>query len=139
MFRWAMGLIMAALLGCGSADEGEGFGCITAPSEECSPLYEPVWNKVFAKLNSRCALGGGACHAADGNKGGLTLVDSDAAYEQLLKPSSGAPHVVPGDPDCSLLMVRLEADPSKSMPPGNPLSPEERCAVSQWIRAGAKK
>jgi len=48
--------------------------------------------------------------------------------------------VVPGDAQCSDLLVRLDIEDSALlMPPGSqPLDEAERCAVAQWIENGAK-
>jgi hypothetical protein len=70
---------------------------------------------------------------------GLIFADADAAYELLLAPPDAAPRVLPGDPSCSLLMIRLEStDPSYRMPPGpTPLSDPALCDIVQWIAQGA--
>ena len=49
-----------------------------------------------------------------------------------------AGRVVPGDPGCSKLIVRTDSPgASYQMPPGDPLREAERCALIQWVQAGA--
>jgi len=45
---------------------------------------------------------------------------------------------MPGNPGCSLMIVRTDSPgASYQMPPGDPLSEPERCALIQWVLAGA--
>lgn len=60
--------------------------------------------------------------------------------EEALKPTkSGKPPIVPGDPDESLLVKRVEAtDPSERMPLDHPaLAPEQIDLLRKWIAEGA--
>jgi hypothetical protein len=99
-------------------------------------LYEPTWDQVFAQtLEPSCGQGGSSCHAPKGAKGDLVIDTSEASHSRLLDA-----WVRPGDPGCSLLMIRMEQDdPVKVMPPGSPLSEAERCAVATWIAEGAAR
>ena len=59
-------------------------------------------------------------------KGGVT----DAVVEETKK--SLAAH--------ELIKVRIESDDSDfQMPPGSPLGAAERCAIIQWVEAGAER
>jgi hypothetical protein len=84
---------------------------------------------------------GGSCHGPSGAKGGLVLSDIDGAYAELLGTQDGRVRVVPNDPECSLLEVRLEStDPAFRMPLGTmPLPESVRCAVRKWIANGAPR
>ena len=121
------------------ACSGPDVGCLNPLPEDCVPQYEPTFDNVFSNtLDSSCSVGGGSCHTSQGAKGGLVLEDPDVAYQLLVGSSS--PLVVPGDPECSPLMWRLEsADLGEVMPPGSPLSEVERCAILTWIRNGAER
>lgn len=97
------------------------------------------------------------CHASGPGRnaaGKLDLGSASAAYEQLVDvaaqggpcASSGDIRVVPGDPDASLLMAKLENTPEMCgapMPkPGAnqefmSLSDAELAEVAAWIEAGA--
>lgn len=88
------------------------------------------------------SCGFSSCHGV--SSGGLTL-NAEKSYTELLdEPSSEIPEmmrVVPGDPDSSYLMWKLEGrdgiidDP---MPPGGALDEVRLAAVRQWIEEGAQ-
>lgn len=70
------------------------------------------------------------------------MTDSQTAYTNLLAPSQRDPNrtrVVPGDPACSTFVVRTNSPGADyQMPPGDALSPQERCALVQWVANGAQ-
>jgi len=79
------------------------------------------------------------CHGPSGNQGNLNLGDADTAYRALLGNSGSHARVIAGDPECSILMQRLETnDDTKRMPRGeSKLAEGARCAVQRWIAEGA--
>jgi len=92
-----------------------------------SPLFA---EKVRPILAARCY----ACHGEGLQQNGLRL-DSLAA---ILKGSEGGRVVVPGKPESSRLMRRLQAQERPMMPYGGPaLSAEELKSIREWIAAGA--
>jgi mono/diheme cytochrome c family protein len=92
-----------------------------------SPIFA---EKVRPILAARCY----ACHGPDVQQNGLRL-DSLTA---LLKGSEGGRVVVPGKPDSSRLMRRLQAQERPMMPYGGPaLSTKEIETIRDWIAAGA--
>lgn len=101
----------------------------------CAPAYEPTFSNVFQKtLQPSCAYAGPSCHASSGRKAGVVFDDPESAYRSLLEGE----RTVPGKPECSLLVRKLQSnDTSFMMPPGLALPPDERCAVIQWIARGA--
>ena len=112
------------------------------PSQEntdCAALYEPAFVEIFQRtLTTTCASSGVSCHGSAGRMGGLVLVDLSESYEELLGGIGGPRRVVPGDPACSELMVRLDSPGQEwSMPPGAPLDQRARCAIRRWIADGA--
>lgn len=129
----------AILIFAGCPNETDPPTCVTVDLA-CDPLYEPVFDEIFSRtLKPTCGVAGSSCHSAQGRKNGLAFADPDEAYELLLG-SDGNPRVVPGDPECSLLISRLESDdPAFQMPPGAPLSEAERCVIRQWIANGAER
>lgn len=131
-------IAMSALAqtGCPSDD----LACVEV-DPTCSPLYEPTFDNVFNNtLVPTCAPEGGACHAPDGNKGGISYTDVDSAYLILLGEPDGQPFVIPGDPSCSIVSKRINASRAVDlMPPGDPLSEAERCAIELWIANGAQR
>lgn len=121
--------------GCGEVDP-----CIEA-SVECTPLYEPTFDEIFTRtLAPSCGVEGSSCHSADGARAGLIFEDPDQAYDLLLGQSGSEPRVIPGDADCSVLSVRVSSSNlGRQMPPGEPLSSGEQCAIIQWIANGAQR
>ena len=107
----------------------------------CSPLYEPTFDNVYEQtLVQSCGVGGGSCHSAEGGQGGMVFADPDDSWEMLTEDLGEISWVIPGDASCSpLIQVLHSEDPALLMPPGNPLSDAELCAIEQWIDAGAER
>ncbi|MDX2036209.1 MAG: DUF1549 domain-containing protein [Isosphaeraceae bacterium] len=83
-------------------------------------------------LNEHCIK----CHGPDSvsRKANLRLDDPKSAL--------ASEAVVPGDPEASLLVERIESkDPEQVMPPpksGKALKPDERRILQEWVRQGGK-
>jgi hypothetical protein len=114
-----------------------------------------TFTAVYADIFERASCAGsGLCHAGDAGK--LPVKDRDSTYRALVNvkamgvnppnsksencADSGLMRVVPGKPDDSLLVKKLEGtqpcgDP---MPIGNKLSDEQISQVRAWIENGAK-
>jgi WD40 repeat protein len=74
------------------------------------------------------------CHAEDDDQGDLR-VDS---LERLLKGGEHGAPIVPGKPDDSLLVKKIEGTAAgKRMPPRKALGAQEARAIRDWIAAGA--
>lgn len=113
--------------------------------------FTAVYNDVIA--GSGCA-GSPLCHAGEAGK--LTMKDRDSTYKALVDvkaigqneagrsgpncADTGLKRVVPGKPDDSLLVMKLEATQpcGDQMPIGNKLSDERISQVRAWIEKGAK-
>jgi hypothetical protein len=133
--RALVGLFTISVLLYGGAC-GDDQTCVEALGPACDPLYEPVFEQVFNRtLKPGCAVEGNACHSGSTAKAGLRMDDIDMSYE-LLVPGG---RVIPGDPGCSLLSTRLAGQNGGVMPPGDPLSEAERCAIETWIANGAQR
>ena len=124
-------LVAACLLVACSNDPPP--ACITVDTT-CAPLYAPTFANVYSKtLKDGCGSTQSACHSAAGKQGGMSFQDEAHAYQALL-----AGRVKPGNPGCSLMIVRTDSPgASYQMPPGDALSEPERCALIQWVQAGA--
>jgi len=138
--------MLAALLACdGSSQGGAGMGgadaCLEPLDLECTPSYSPTYDQIFTRrIVPTCGAGGTSCHGPSGNKGNLTLDpnDPDAAYSALLEADHGL--VVPGDPECSVMIQRLESDDLDFvMPVRQPLMPGELCSIRKWVANGAQR
>jgi hypothetical protein len=134
----------AMLAACGDDGGNGGAGmnggaCLPDVELECTPRYPPTFDNIYSRLiDDTCAVS--TCHGPTGNAGNLTFGDADATYAALLNERRSEPLVIPGDPECSLLIKRLESnDINFVMPPRSQLDPNERCAIRQWIAQGAER
>ena len=132
------GALLFAILcaGCGADSPDPRPACIDLPLS-CSPLYQPLFDEIHKRtLLPTCAEGGASCHSAEGKRGGLALEDIDVAYAALLDGG----RVTRGDASCSEMIVRThQGGKDWSMPPGRPLSAEERCVLRLWVEQGAAR
>jgi hypothetical protein len=115
--------------------------CIEYELDSCVALYPATYDEVWTQtVENSCATQGTACHAGaeslGAEHGGLTFADPQATWEHLMAEEL----VVPGDPLCSPLFVRLATDdPEILMPPGSSgLSPTAVCSIGTWIADGAE-
>jgi hypothetical protein len=125
-------VVVLGLSACGPSGEA---GDDSPTPQEVSFTY--VRDEILLK-----SCGFSSCHGSE--SGGLTLT-TDRAYEELLdEPSEEKPdmhRVVPGDPDNSYLIWKLEGAEGivkDQMPPGGELPEEKIAAIRAWIAAGAK-
>ena len=125
--------MLGLVAGCPAAPQWE---CV-AESTDCAPLYEPTFDNVYTNTITRsCGVGAGSCHGP-GASTGIDLSTIDATYELLMGAQDLPAYVLPGEPNCSQLMIRIDQpDPADTMPPGLPLSEAERCAIRQWVQEG---
>jgi len=103
-------------------------------ADEPSPAgLEFFEQKIRPVLVDKCYL----CHSAQAKKlrGGLLL---DSREGMLKGGTSGAPAVVPGEPEKSLLIKAIRyTDPKLQMPPTGQLSAEQIKDFETWIKLGA--
>jgi Planctomycete cytochrome C len=118
--------------------------CVENLNIDCSPLLHdpPLYSTIYRDLiQPQCTLGS-SCHSGSGAMGGLVLDNPDDTYDALLGLKGGIKRVLPRDPACSPLVVRLQSrDPNFAMPPGagSRLSDAALCDFVQWIKQGAEK
>lgn len=87
--------------------------------------------EVAPILVARC-LG---CHGEDQQRGGLQM----NTFAGIVKGGANGRLVVPGNPNASLIVQRLNATGNQRMPRGgNALSADEIKKISAWISQGAK-
>jgi hypothetical protein len=100
----------------------------------CAPLYVPTFDNIYnMTLRNTCGSARASCHSAAGQSGGMSFEDESHAYTALLNG-----RVMAGNPGCSKMVVRTSSPgASYQMPPGDPLGEAERCALIQWVQAGA--
>jgi hypothetical protein len=126
----------------------------TAGEPVFAGLYELLqvgamtWTQIQTMFSGTCA--GLACHTNGDSLGGLAdLDDYDLGYDELVNAAaecsgtSFGMRVLPGDPDASFLMEKLDQvtpDCGSPMPLGaTPLGASIRDGIRQWILAGAPK
>lgn len=134
----ALACALVSSSGCSSSkNEAPAPVCIDAGIDPtCTPAYEPTWDALYTTtFKPGCAFSGVSCHAAKGHQGDINFEDESAAYSDLLHGK-----VVAGKPECSTLVHRVvSTDGDERMPPATSLSAGEKCAIAQWIIAGAKR
>jgi len=121
--------VVCALTGCSSMPE-----CIEVDTS-CAPGYVPTFDNVWSNtIQGKCGGTDSSCHSVTGRAGGMTLQDIDTAYSQLTKNG----RAIGGNAACSTMIVRTNSPGEDyQMPPGDPLTPEARCALVQWVQMGA--
>ncbi|QEH38750.1 Planctomycete cytochrome C [Aquisphaera giovannonii] len=120
------------------ADEPAGAKADAAKGAKPAPATKPVnfAREVRLILSDHCF----ACHGPDdkARKAGLRV---DSKEGILAKLKSGEAAVVPGKPDDSELVARIESDdPEMVMPPkkfGKALSPAQVQTLRRWVAEGA--
>ena len=139
--RFGMWCIAAACGAVGFACSGEAELPCAQASADCTPLYPPTFDDVFTRTLQPTCTGQieGGCHSASGNKGGLIFEDIDTSYDLLVGKRDGRARVDPNDINCSILVARIEHRGQFVMPPGRPLSAQERCSIIQWVANGAQR
>jgi hypothetical protein len=79
------------------------------------------------------------CHSPEEQAGGLDLTQNlEAQLVGVPSECDGSPRIDPSDPDGSLFLDKLEADPTcgDAMPLlGDILSAEDRACVQDWVRS----
>ena len=142
--------LLIAAVSCSTDDANKEPRCLDENLDSsCNPAFTPTFENVFVNvLNKTCSTEGTSCHGPRGKRGGLEFGEpgaptpeaETAAYEQLLGNIDGDARVAPGDPTCSQVVVRIESQGEPwDMPPNDPLPESVRCAIRQWIEAGAER
>ncbi|WP_284215609.1 PSD1 and planctomycete cytochrome C domain-containing protein [Agaribacter marinus] len=117
--------IMISLSGC-TTDESHNSAAIDGDKIEFNRDIRPI-------LNASCT----GCHGGVMQQAGISFIMRDAA---LGRGHSGRRNIVPGDPDASELIARVEStDPNVRMPyKAKPLSPAQIATLRSWIAQGAQ-
>ena len=102
------------------------FSCLNSRKIDYSLDVKPI-------LNRKCI----ACHGGVKKQGGFSLLFEEEAFAKL---KSGKYGIVPGHPESSEMIRRLELhDPEERMPyKANPLTKEEIATLTNWVKQGAK-
>ena len=98
------------------------------------PAERPAtWSYLHAAIIApSCATS--SCHSDRAATAGVVLVDPDTAFQTLIDRQ----YVIPGDEGSTLLLL-LEGDERRRMPPDAPLPAADIDLVRTWIEQGAVK
>jgi hypothetical protein len=141
-------LVFVVLAACTSEPDTLG---VTPKTNGTSTTSASFSKDVMPIIGESCALT--ACHAAKQSNLGIHLTfDEEQVFAELQKGSptfGGVKFVVPGKPDESLLVGKMDGTQAKiaacaggcgrEMPPEDLLPQEKRDVVRRWIANGAKR
>lgn len=138
-------LFLTAALGAGCDEK---LSDVTGPTPGLEPTFSSIQAQIFDQTDAAGRQACITCHTDQGRApaSGLNLRDG-AAYANLIGAASrgkpGAVLVVPGDPDNSYLVQKLEGAPGiagERMPrTGGPyLTAGQMTVVRRWIQQGAR-
>ena len=121
---------------------------VAGPSPNLQPSFASIQREIFNAPDSSGRLGCTQCHSDAGRtpSGGLVLLEGRAYQALVGQPSrlkAGATLVVPGDPENSYLIKKLEgaADIAGVRMPrsaGPYLTAGQMAIIRRWIALGAK-
>lgn len=121
---------------------------LTGPTPNLTPTLSSIQREIFGAQDSSGRLACSSCHVAGGpaNGTGLFFPDAATSYASLVgRPSRQRPAdtlVIPGDPDNSYLVRKLEGGPNINglrMPrnTGPFLTAGQMLVIRRWISEGA--
>lgn len=139
LLRLTPRLMALALLAATTAACDEKLSDIAGPTPGLEPTFSSIQREILTPTCTPCHTNVGRTPA-----GGLNLL-SDVAYGNLVSVASlqksGAVRVVPGDPDASYLVQKLEGAAGiigTRMPRnGTPLTGGQMLIIRRWIQQGA--
>ncbi len=122
---------------------------LTGPTPNLAPTLSSIQSQIFTSSDSSGRRACASCHTDVGRtpSAGLNLKDGASFAALVGRPSArkaGATFVVPGDPDASYLIQKLEAGRTdivgSRMPLGGPpyLTDGQLLVLRRWIALGAK-
>jgi hypothetical protein len=140
------GLLFAACLSSGCDQK---LSSLAGPTPSLEPTFSSVQSQIFETTDVAGRQACVNCHTNIGKtpSGGLNLVH-DVAYDQIVNVASrakaGAIRVIPGDPDHSYLVHKLEGSSDivgRRMPFSGPpfLTDGQILILRRWIALGAPR
>jgi len=143
VFCLAAAVVVLAGVGC-----DEKLSDVTGPTPQLEPTFSSIQRDIFNARDLAGRQGCIECHTDQGRNpsGGLVLLDGrsyDALVGRVSTGKPGATRVVPGDPDNSYLVKKLEGAPDIAgvrMPRGNGpfLTQGQMLVIRRWIQQGAQ-
>ena len=142
----AAALVIAASLAGAACDEK--LSDVAGPTPNLTPTFASIQQEIFNTTDSSGRLACIGCHTDNGRTpaGGLNLLEGRSYQALVSQPSrfkAGAIFVVPGNPDASYLIHKLDgaADIAGSRMPrgtGPFLTSGQMQIIRRWIELGAK-
>jgi hypothetical protein len=146
VYRYMIGAALLAV-SIGSAACDEALPDITGPTPNLVPTFSSIQSDIFSNTDSSGRAACTNCHNAIGGRfNGLDLSPT-VAYGNLVNVASarkpGAVRVIPGDPENSYLVHKLEGRPGITglrMPLNGPpyLTDGQILVIRRWIELGAR-
>jgi hypothetical protein len=140
-----IGLVVAfACLTLSGCDEK--LSDLTGPTPNLKPTFASIQEQIFQSSDSSGRSPCVGCHQPGGPAGGVLNLRPEVAYNNLVNVASrlkaGAIRVIPGDPDNSYLIHKLEGRSGifgLRMPQNGPpyLTEGQILVIRTWIRNGA--
>ena len=138
--------VLAAGLTAVACDEK--LSTVAGPTPNLTPTFASIQTEIFQTTDSAGRSACTRCHSSTGRtpSGGLNL-NPDVAYDQLVNVPgrlAGSIRVIPGDPDNSYLIKKLEGTQpilGNRMPNNGPpyLTDGQILFVRRWIANGAPR
>jgi hypothetical protein len=144
-YRYMAGAALLAF-SIGTAACDESLSDVTGPTPNLVPTFSSIQNEIFNNSDSSGRAACTQCHNTVGSRfNGLDLSPA-VAYSNLVSVASrgkpGATRVIPGDPENSYLIHKLEGQPGivgLRMPFNGPpyLVDGQISVIKRWIELGA--
>ena len=140
---------LAITVAVGVAACDESLSDLTGPTPNLAPTFSSIQHEIFDTTDSSGRTACVQCHAPAGGRGaaaGMNLT-SGSSYAALVNAAStlkpGAIRVIPGDPDNSYLVHKLEGRSDivgQRMPRGQGpfLTQGQMLVIRRWIAQGAR-
>lgn len=141
-------LLILIALALGSIGCDENLRDIAGPTPDLQPTFSAIQRDIFSAADASGRVACTSCHNAQGARfaANLNLSGPDAHAQLVNVPSTGKPGatlVIPGDPDNSYLIHKIEGAPGivgQRMPRNNGpfLTPGQILIIRAWIQQGAQ-
>jgi hypothetical protein len=142
-----LSVLLAATATLAACDES--LSSLAGPTPNLTPTFASIQHEIFESTDSAGRAACTNCHTDTGRvpTGGMNL-NHDVAYDQLVNApvhgKPGAVRVIPGDPDNSYVIQKLEGTPGivgRRMPFSGPpyLTDGQILVIRRWITLGAPR
>ena len=149
MITRSVHIVLLAVVCAGFAACDEKLSTLAGPTPGLEPTFASIQRDILESTDSAGRTACTQCHTSTGRNpsGGLNL-NHDVAYDQIVgiaaRTKAGVVRVIPGDPDNSYLVQKLEGAASiagKRMPNNGPpyLTDGQILILRRWIAIGAPR